>query len=263
MAELLWHLVVGRLCVLALDSCFGQASGLGSVCGKRVRDVLAGTPSAEGLVNELWATTFFVLDIATGVVLPYRDASLAWSGYYTGYEMETNRFLAHERCHRPLCLHRDVDNRSDAEMWEGGGCVCGVCSTSTAKKRSATDTKERCPIGSAPLIDEGGDLSPLFILHICCCMCVEYEDVCVACISHTLLFSLSLSLTFSLSFARVTETGSHRIWFICECVCPTEHFFFFLGVEGANWEAKIQGAHAPGSWPVFLSMERILLRRVC
>lgn len=93
MVDLLWHLVVCRLCVLALDSCFCQASGLGSVCGKWVsRDVLAGTPSAKGLVNELWATTFFVLDIATGVVLPYRDASLAWSGYYTSYEMKTNRF---------------------------------------------------------------------------------------------------------------------------------------------------------------------------
>lgn len=77
--DLLGHLVVGRLCVLALDSCFGQSSGFGGV-GEWVRGVVfAWTPGAKGLVDELWATTLFVLDIATGVVLPYGDASLARS----------------------------------------------------------------------------------------------------------------------------------------------------------------------------------------
>lgn len=79
--DLLWHLVVGRLCVLALDSCFGQGSNLCGVCGEGVGDVLAWTPGTEGLINELWATTLFVFDIATCVVLPYGDASLARSGH--------------------------------------------------------------------------------------------------------------------------------------------------------------------------------------
>lgn len=75
---LLGHLVVGRLCVLALDARLAQGSGRFS-SGILSSRIPGGGFECNGFVDQLWAASLLVLNIAARVVLPYGDTPLAGS----------------------------------------------------------------------------------------------------------------------------------------------------------------------------------------